>query len=160
MGAAKSSMGSKRGRAQRALSEVSSLEQAFNNRFQYKLASQKTVNFTFDSSRLGKGHYAPLDEVAEAAQSDPSAIVLIEGRTDSTGEEAYNLTLGERRADAVIHYLVVEKGVHLYKIHKISFGEAKPLEPNADRQGRAQNRAVVIRVLFPESASQQVSALP
>ena len=80
---------------------------------------------------------------------NPNAIVVLEGRTDSTGNSEYNVRLGERRVDVVRQYLAVEKAVPVYRIHEISFGSAKPIASNDSRDGREKNRAVTISVLLP-----------
>jgi OOP family OmpA-OmpF porin len=81
---------------------------------------------------------------------NPDAIIVLEGRTDSTGNKDYNVKLGERRIEAVRHYLAVEKGVPVYKIHEISFGSEKPLAENNTKDGREKNRAVIMTVMTPK----------
>ena len=72
--------------------------------------------------------------------------VEIEGHTDNTGTEQYNLTLGEQRAMAVRNYLF-EGGIPLHAINVISRGEQAPVADNKTADGRAQNRRVVVKVL-------------
>jgi outer membrane protein OmpA-like peptidoglycan-associated protein len=81
------------------------------------------------------------------------ALIVLAGRTDSTGDDAYNVRLGERRVEAVRRYLAVDKGVPVYKIHEISFGAAQPIVPNDSRENREKNRAVSIQVLTPNQAT-------
>ena len=71
----------------------------------------------------------------------------IEGHTDSTGSAELNQKLGLERAEAVKMYLYEQHKVPLHKMNVISYGEDKPSAPNDTRDGRAQNRRVVIRVL-------------
>jgi outer membrane protein OmpA-like peptidoglycan-associated protein len=71
----------------------------------------------------------------------------IEGHTDSTGSEAYNHTLGLRRADAVRDYLNRSGGIPLHAMSTISLGEGDPVADNSSSTGRSQNRRVVVRVL-------------
>ena len=80
----------------------------------------------------------------------PDALVVLEGRTDSTGNSDYNVKLGERRIEAVRRYLAVEKNVPVYKIHEISFGSAQPIADNKSREGREKNRAVAMTILLPK----------
>ena len=80
------------------------------------------MQFKFNSATLDKQYTDALDEIANTLMQNPDAIVVLEGRTDSAGAKDYHLRLGERRIEAVRHYLVVEKGVPVYKIHEISFG--------------------------------------
>ena len=71
----------------------------------------------------------------------------IEGHTDSTGSAELNERLGLERAESVKQYLYEQHQVPLHKINVISYGEEKPVAPNDTREGRAQNRRVVVRVL-------------
>ena len=73
--------------------------------------------------------------------------VEIEGHTDSTGDKVLNERLGLERAEAVKRYLYEQHQVPLHKINVISYGEEKPVAPNNTRDGRAQNRRVVVKVL-------------
>ena len=92
-----------------------------------------------------------LEEVASLVQKNPDALLVLEGRTDAKGDQDYNVKLGERRVDSVKRFLAVEKGVPIYRIHEISFGAAKPVAENKTREGREQNRAVVVTILVPKA---------
>jgi len=91
-----------------------------------------------------------LDQVAATLTQNPDAIVVLEGRTDSTGDKDYNVRLGERRIEAVRRYLAVDKAVPVYKIHEISFGAEKPIAENKTKDGREKNRAVTMTVMTPK----------
>jgi peptidoglycan-associated lipoprotein len=81
-------------------------------------------------------------------KADPKGIFIeIEGHTDNVGTAAYNEHLGRERADVVKRYLYEQHQVPLHKINVISYGEEKPVAPNKTREGRGQNRRVVVRVL-------------
>jgi len=138
-----------------AVTQVSSLEGKFLNRNRYVVLSEESVRFNFDSASIQEPYRAPLDGIAQQLKGDPNAILVLEGRTDATGDELYNVRLGEKRVDAVVRYLVVEQGVPLHKVYKLSFGEAKPAASNDTPAGRAQNRAVVVRVMGSGSAEAQ-----
>jgi outer membrane protein OmpA-like peptidoglycan-associated protein len=71
----------------------------------------------------------------------------IEGHTDSAGPTEFNERLGMERAEAVKRYLYEQHRIPLHKMNVISYGEEKPAGPNDTREGRAQNRRVVIKVL-------------
>jgi len=91
---------------------------------------------------------ARIDDLVNQLKADPKGVYFeIEGHTDSTGSPAVNDKLGLDRADAVKRYLYEAHQIPLHKINIISFGEKKPVAPNTTREGRAQNRRVVIRVL-------------
>jgi peptidoglycan-associated lipoprotein len=139
-----------RGTADRASQAVNVLGQKFQNRNQFTVTDEKAIQFKFDSARLDKEYMDVLDEVAATLSQNPDAIIVLEGRTDSTGSKDYNVKLGERRIDAVKRYLAVDKGVPIYKIHEISFGSDKPIAENKTRDGREKNRSVVMTVMVPK----------
>jgi outer membrane protein OmpA-like peptidoglycan-associated protein len=143
--------------ADRAASNVNALDEKFQNRNQYSSSDEKTVQFKFNSATLDKEYMNTLDEIAASLMQNPDAILVLEGRTDSKGTKDYNMKLGERRIDAVKHYLVVEKGVPIFKIHEISFGADKPVAENNTREGREKNRAVVMTVMLPKGAASVAS---
>jgi OOP family OmpA-OmpF porin len=69
---------------------------------------------------------------------------VIEGHTDSVGNDDYNLKLSQRRADAVRQYLL-DKGVAGARLEAKGFGESQPVADNKTVEGRAQNRRVILR---------------
>jgi len=137
--------------ADRAAHGVNSLNERFENRNQFSVSDEKSIQFQFDSAMLDERYMGMLDDIASSLAQNPDAILVLAGRTDSAGSKDYNVKLGQRRVDAVKHYLVVEKGVPVYKIHEISFGAEKPVAANATREGREKNRAVVMSVMVPVS---------
>jgi peptidoglycan-associated lipoprotein len=91
---------------------------------------------------------ARLDEVINQLKADTKNVFIeIEGHTDNVGDKAFNETLGMERAEAVKRYLYEQHQVPLHKMNVISYGEDKPIAPNTNRDGRAQNRRVVVKVL-------------
>ena len=71
----------------------------------------------------------------------------IEGNTYYVGDKTFNESLGLERAEAVKRYLYEQHQIPLHKMNVISYGEEKPIAPNTNREGRAQNRRVVVKVL-------------
>jgi len=138
--------------ANRVAGDVVILDQKFQNRNQFTVAGEKAVQFKFNSAKLEPAYKAVLDEIADMLTQNADAIIVLEGRTDATGDQDYNVKLGERRVDAVRHYLAVEKNVPVYKIHEISFGAARPIAENKSRDGREKNRAVTMMVLIPRTS--------
>ena len=112
------------------------------------VVSEDQGEFKFGAAELPDGAKAAIDEMVTHIASQTQAVwIEIEGHTDSIGNELYNEQLGLERAEAVKRYLYQEHRVPLHKINVISFGEQKPTAPNHTRDGRAQNRRVVIKVL-------------
>ena len=125
--------------------------QKFQNRNNFNVTDEKSVQFKLNSATLDKEYAQVLDEIANALMQNADSIVVLEGRTDNTGAKDYNVKLGERRIDAVRRYLAVEKGVPVYRIHDISFGAEKPVAENKTREGREKNRAVTMTILVPKT---------
>ena len=110
--------------------------------------SEDQGNFKFGKKELPDEAKARLDQLISQLKADPKGIYIeIEGHTDNVGDKTYNEALGLERAEAVKRYLYEQHQVPLHKINVISYGEDKPVAPNKTKEGRAQNRRVVVRVL-------------
>jgi peptidoglycan-associated lipoprotein len=110
--------------------------------------NEQQGNFAAGKAGLPDTAKARLDEVVGQLKSDPRNIFIeIEGHTDNTGAADLNQKLGLERAEAVKRYLYEQHQVPLHKMNVISYGEDKPVAPNNNRDGRAQNRRVVVKVL-------------
>ncbi|HEY0873727.1 MAG TPA: OmpA family protein [Vicinamibacterales bacterium] len=110
--------------------------------------SEDKGNFKFGQAQVPDEAKAELDELVNRLKAEPNgAYIEIEGHTDNVGAAAFNQQLGLERAENVKRYLYEQHQVPLHKINVISYGEEKPIAPNDTREGRAQNRRVVIRVL-------------
>jgi len=105
------------------------------------------TKFKSNKSDLPAGGVPEIDDLVQKILSLNKRVYLeIQGHTDSTGDQGWNQELGERRAESVRRYLNT-KGIPLYAMSVISFGESQPVGDNKTKDGRAQNRRVVIRVL-------------
>ena len=110
--------------------------------------SEDRGQFKLGKAELPDDAKAAIDQMVTQLKADTKSVwVEIEGHTDSTGDAKYNEVLGEQRAEAVKLYLYEHHQVPLHKISVISYGEQKPVAPNNTKDGRAQNRRVVIKVL-------------
>ncbi len=91
------------------------------------------IGFAYDSANLTADARATLDVLAAAMARLPQFRFQIEGHTDAAGSDAYNLTLSQRRAAAVVQYLVLSHNISPGRLAAIGFGERKlrdPLHPN------------------------------
>jgi outer membrane protein OmpA-like peptidoglycan-associated protein len=110
--------------------------------------SEDQGNFKFGKTDLPDTAKMRLDEVISQLKANPNNIFIeIEGHTDNVGPKDLNEKLGMERAEAVKRYLYEQHQIPLHKINVISYGEDKPVAPNKTKDGRAQNRRVVIKVL-------------
>ena len=110
--------------------------------------SEDKGNFKFGKALMPDEAKAELDTLVQQLKAEPKgAFIEIEGHTDSAGTPEGNYRLGLERAENVKRYLYEQHQVPLHRINVISYGEDKPIAPNKTRDGRAQNRRVVIKVL-------------
>jgi peptidoglycan-associated lipoprotein len=110
--------------------------------------SEDKGNFKFGKAMLPDEATGEIDQLVEQLKANPNgAFIEIEGHTDSSGTKEANYKLGLERAETVKRYLYEHHQVPLHKINVISYGEDKPVAPNKTKDGRAQNRRVVIKVL-------------
>jgi OOP family OmpA-OmpF porin len=86
-----------------------------------------------------------LDEAVRILGTGGGSAVAIEGHTDWIGTDAYNQGLSERRANAVMNYLV-DHGVAASRLSTTGYGESRPIASNQTREGRALNRRVELLV--------------
>ena len=110
--------------------------------------SEDQGNFKFGQTALPDEAKARIDQLVQQLKQDPKNVFIeIEGHTDNVGDVVTNERIGLERAEAVQRYLYEQYQIPLHKISVISYGEEKPAAPNQTRDGRAQNRRVVIKVL-------------
>jgi outer membrane protein OmpA-like peptidoglycan-associated protein len=111
--------------------------------------SEDSGKFKFGAAELPDEAKAAIDQMVAQVKADTqkNVWVEIEGHTDNVGDAKYNERLGLERAEAVKRYLYEQHQVPLHKMNVISYGEEKPASDNKTRDGRAQNRRVVIKVL-------------
>lgn len=103
--------------------------------------------FDFDKSILKPMYHSDLNDVATVLRNNPTVMVEIQGHTDSVGTSVYNQKLSERRAKAVEKYLL-NSGIEASRLTSVGFGEAKPADTNATKQGRSNNRRVELKPIW------------
>jgi OOP family OmpA-OmpF porin len=113
----------------------------------YTQSEVQTVTFDVNKTNLSKQAKDSLDRIASDNSGQRTGYVLeVQGFTDTTGSEQYNISLSQRRAEAVERYLV-SKNVPQYRISIVGLGKDNPVADNKTARGRAQNRRVEVRVL-------------
>ena len=109
--------------------------------------SDDAARFQISKYELSKEAKDALNAFAERLKSENRNVFLeIQGHTDSTGSDSFNMQLGQDRAEAVRRYLN-QQGVALNRMSTISYGSSEPVESNKTKDGRAKNRRVVVIVL-------------
>ncbi len=104
------------------------------------------IYFDFDRDTIKQVSHPVLDQVAAVMQQRPTAVVRVEGHTDSFGSDDYNQKLSERRAQAVVRYLV-GKDIDGSRLEAQGFGESRPIETNETAEGRAKNRRTEFHII-------------
>ena len=113
---------------------------------QSKITLQADTLYDFNKSDLKPEGKATLDKIARDLSKIKLEVIIAVGNTDSVGTDAYNVALGQRRAQSVKAYLT-SKGVDGSRIYTESKGKSNPVASNATEQGRAKNRRTDIEVV-------------
>ena len=113
---------------------------------QSKITLQADTLYDFDKATLKAEGMATLDKIARDLRKIKLEVVIAVGNTDSVGTDAYNMALGQRRAQSVKAYLV-SKGVDGSRVYTESKGKSNPVASNATAEGRAKNRRTDIEVV-------------
>lgn len=133
---------------QQANNRITTVESRFGTLDTWAVSGQpQSVTFRSGSVTLSDEAKATLDSAAGQVSSLRSGFMVeIQGYADAQGSESFNESLSQRRAEAVLRYLV-SKNVPLFRISVVGLGEANPVAPNDTRDGREQNRRVEVRIL-------------
>jgi OOP family OmpA-OmpF porin len=113
---------------------------------QSKITLQADTLYDFDKATLKPEGQATLDKIAKDLSKIKLEVIIAVGNTDSVGSDAYNMALGQRRAQSVKAYLV-SKGVDGSRIYTESKGKSNPVASNATAEGRSKNRRTDIEVV-------------
>lgn len=143
--------GTRAGEAQTIASDAATRAQRLSdvvaNLDNYQPVAEAAVHFGFDKAVLSKRSKEALDQFAAEVPNAKGYIVELTGGADSVGDKHYNYLLSERRASAVVQYLVAQHNIPAHKIYVIGLGEDKEVASNSSSQGRAENRRVEVRLL-------------
>ena len=104
------------------------------------------VTFASDSANITSSFYSALNGIAQSLNNYPETRIQVNGYTDSTGNDAHNQELSQKRANAVAQYLIAQ-GVSSNRIIANGFGSSNPIASNSTQEGRLQNRRVEIKIL-------------
>lgn len=104
------------------------------------------VFFDFDKSELKSESFVELDKLAELLQKNLTIKIEISGHTDNKGDDQYNLSLSQKRAESVVLYLT-EKGIDKSRLIAKGYGESQAIAPNDTEENQAKNRRTEVKVL-------------
>jgi outer membrane protein OmpA-like peptidoglycan-associated protein len=143
--------------ADAAVAGVNATNQRIGSIDDYVVQSTSTVNFKVGSSVLLPETKQSLDQVAQTALTMKGYVLEVTGFASADGDEKKNKALSQKRAQAVIDYLVETHNIPLRRIStSYGFGELQSVADNATREGREQNRRVEVKVLASRGLNQNV----
>ncbi|HNU08558.1 MAG TPA: OmpA family protein [Pyrinomonadaceae bacterium] len=143
--------------ADAAVQGVNATNQRITALDDYVVQSTATVNFKVNSAVLSTEAKTSLDQVAQSAIQLKGYVIEVTGFASSEGDAKKNKALSQRRAQAVIDYLVETHNIPLRRIgQSYGFGELQAVADNATKEGREQNRRVEIKLLVNRGLNQNV----
>jgi OOP family OmpA-OmpF porin len=137
--------------------DIASLRGVVSNIDDYKLASETTVNFGLGQDKLTKDGKEALDKLATEKNNLKRFVIAVEGYTDKTGTPEFNAALSQRRASAVVNYLVTKQDIPLYRIYTVGLGAEKPADDGKTREARSKNRRVEVRIFSADQITTSAS---
>jgi outer membrane protein OmpA-like peptidoglycan-associated protein len=147
--------------ADAAVAAVNATNQRITSLDDYVVQSTQTVNFKVNSATLSTEAKTALDEVATAALQLKGYVIEITGFASAEGGTAKNKALSQKRAQAVIDYLVETHNIPLRRIgQSYGFGELQAVADNTTREGREQNRRVEVKLMVSRGLNQNVEVRP
>ena len=107
-----------------------------------------SLNVQFDTGKavIKPKYYNEIKKVADFMKQYPGTTATIEGHTDNVGKEAYNVKLSQKRADAIVKYLVAKFKIDKSRLKAVGYGPKKPVASNETAEGKQQNRRVEAQI--------------
>jgi peptidoglycan-associated lipoprotein len=122
-------------------------DESFNpDKADYSVLAPYTVYFGFDSFAIEPAERNKLEKIASYMKDHPDEKILLAGHTDERGTVQYNLSLGDRRAQATRDYLI-GLGIDSNRLHAISYGEERPADKGTGEDSYAKNRRVAAGII-------------
>lgn len=145
--------------ADQAQADASTANERINSLDDYEVAGTLTVHFKSGSAGLSPRAKAEIDEVANSVSDLKGWVLAVTGYADSRGKSTANRSLSDRRAKAVIDYLITKHGLPLRRvIQPYGYGSMDPVARNNTREGRALNRRAEIAILVNKGISAQAGS--
>jgi len=136
------------------LKQIQAIENVRQERDRLIATMSNSLLFDVNSAIIKPGALDGLTQVADVLNRYPETTIIVKGYTDSTGTEAYNQELSERRAKSVAN-LMIGKGVDVGRVTAIGFGKQFPIAGNDTEAGRQQNRRVELEIIPKDTAAQK-----
>lgn len=147
--------------ADAAVTAVNATNQRITSLDDYVVQSSATINFRTGSAVLSDESKTLLDQIAQASLTMRGYVIEVTGFTDSTGSVQKNKVLSQKRAQAVIDYLVETHNIPLRRIGmSYGYGENQAVADNTTTDGRLQNRRVEVKLMVSRGINQNVEVRP
>jgi outer membrane protein OmpA-like peptidoglycan-associated protein len=114
-----------------------------------KITFSSGIMFDVDRAVLKDQYKGEISELATILNKYEDTNILLEGHTDSTGTEEYNLELSKKRSQSVANYLATQN-VNPTRFTIMGYGESQPIASNETSEGRSQNRRVEVAIYANE----------
>jgi OmpA-OmpF porin, OOP family len=139
-----------RSMSQKNTTEIEDVRQSIRNVVanidDYKPVAEATVQFAFGKDKLTPEAKESLDKLAASKSDLKRCVIAVEGFTDKTGTADYNNALSQRRANAVVNYLVAEHDIPVFRVFTVGLGAQKPAMEGNSREARAKDRRVEVKI--------------
>lgn len=109
--------------------------------------AMRDIQFETGKDIIRKQSFTILDKIVKIMNENPAYNLIIEGHTDNSGNNSDNLILSEKRASAVLNYLILH-GISIGRLTAVGYGESTPIADNKTNQGKILNRRVELKVVF------------
>jgi outer membrane protein OmpA-like peptidoglycan-associated protein len=136
------------------LKQIQEIQNVRQERDRLIATLSNSLLFDVNSAVIKPGGIDGLTKVADVLNRYPETTITVKGHTDSTGSEANNQELSERRAKSVGDFLI-GKGVDPGRVTWVGYGEQLPIAGNDTEAGRLQNRRVELEIIPRDTAPQQ-----
>jgi OOP family OmpA-OmpF porin len=125
-----------------------------------KIEIREKIHFETAKAVIKEDSFSLMDEIVQVFKDNPHIQkVSIEGHTDSDGSDEYNKTLSDKRANAVMKYLV-DKGISKDRLAAKGHGESKPIATNDTDEGKSKNRRVEFHITKQDVTKKKVEIDP
>ena len=141
--------------AEEAMTTANQVSHELQNLDNYNLSQTARVYFRVGESTLSKEAKAQIDQALASASDLRNYIIEVEGFTDRTGSKANNVELARSRADTVVRYITVEKGMPLRNVRVLGVGSEFPNAENRTRAQRKENRRVDVKIYSLNLSAEQ-----
>jgi outer membrane protein OmpA-like peptidoglycan-associated protein len=150
-------IGSRMDKQQQALEEVPGMRSVKVDKTEGNqgIESSMQIQFDVDDDSVKPSERAKLDQLASVLKQYPENKVVIEGHTDSSGDDQYNQDLSELRAMAIEEYLKA-KNLGISALKSVGYGETRPVASNDTTDGKAQNRRVEVKISVDQERAREL----